>query len=371
MRARKKINEVMPNLMVDGGIFKELSIVSKLSMTAPQLGIAYNFRSGQKSINSLINHYLGDNEILGSSSEILIGTMINNYYGDKWDKIVETLLLEYNPIENYDRKEDGTDKKTGTETNLMGSQTNGSTIGSQTNNSTIGEQTNDSTIGQQQNSHSVGQQQNSSVIGGVTVTDNFGKSDTTTTYGEQENTTENGAVTVTDTMGSQTVIDVKKVVAFDNTEMTATEEHDITNGAHTDTHGTSANTVTNTIGERMDTVSVDEHIDTHQTTQQSNSETLGARSDSDTFGERTDSQTIGERTDSQTIGARTDSQTLGEHTDTLTHDTTDTHNLRVHGNIGVTTTQQMILSEIDLRNYNLLETIFKDIDNFIALKVYA
>lgn len=41
-----------------------------------------------------------------------------------------------------------------------------------------------------------------------------------------------------------------------------------------------------------------------------------------------------------------------------------------HGNIGVTTTQQMITSEIELRKNIILDFIFNDIDKLLCLKVY-
>lgn len=40
------------------------------------------------------------------------------------------------------------------------------------------------------------------------------------------------------------------------------------------------------------------------------------------------------------------------------------------GNIGVTTSQQMLESELELRKYNLLDAIFNDIDKVICLKNY-
>lgn len=40
------------------------------------------------------------------------------------------------------------------------------------------------------------------------------------------------------------------------------------------------------------------------------------------------------------------------------------------GNIGVTTTQQMINSELELREYNLIEAIYNDIDSILTLKIY-
>lgn len=49
---------------------------------------------------------------------------------------------------------------------------------------------------------------------------------------------------------------------------------------------------------------------------------------------------------------------------------TGTESLTRHGNIGVTTSQQMLESEIKLRQYGLLEEIFKDIDSILCLKIY-
>lgn len=44
--------------------------------------------------------------------------------------------------------------------------------------------------------------------------------------------------------------------------------------------------------------------------------------------------------------------------------------LRTHGNIGVTTSQQMLQSELELREYNFWQKVFKDIDKTIAVLVY-
>ena len=40
------------------------------------------------------------------------------------------------------------------------------------------------------------------------------------------------------------------------------------------------------------------------------------------------------------------------------------------GNIGVTTSQQMINSELELREYNFIEVIYSDIDSILTLKIY-
>ncbi len=50
--------------------------------------------------------------------------------------------------------------------------------------------------------------------------------------------------------------------------------------------------------------------------------------------------------------------------------TLEGHTLNRHGNIGVTTSQQMAESEIALRQYNFFEGVYKDIDKILALPIY-
>lgn len=56
--------------------------------------------------------------------------------------------------------------------------------------------------------------------------------------------------------------------------------------------------------------------------------------------------------------------------ETVTERETGTESLTRSGNIGVTTSQQMLQSEIELRKYDIIERIFNDIDKVLCLKVY-
>lgn len=60
------------------------------------------------------------------------------------------------------------------------------------------------------------------------------------------------------------------------------------------------------------------------------------------------------------------------HTNTGTHndEMTETRTLQRSGNIGVTTSQQMIQSEIELRKTRYFEIVFEDIDSFMCLPIY-
>jgi hypothetical protein len=61
-----------------------------------------------------------------------------------------------------------------------------------------------------------------------------------------------------------------------------------------------------------------------------------------------------------------DVDTAGSEVFTVQHD----RRLTRKGNIGVTTTQQMMQSEIELWKWNFYRSVFKDIDSVLTLKIY-
>ena len=63
---------------------------------------------------------------------------------------------------------------------------------------------------------------------------------------------------------------------------------------------------------------------------------------------------------------QTETTKEGTETDTIEHDTTLTRS----GNIGVTTSQQMIESERKLWDYNIFKTIYEDVDSILTLSIY-
>ena len=68
--------------------------------------------------------------------------------------------------------------------------------------------------------------------------------------------------------------------------------------------------------------------------------------------------------DTHTTGASAKNEIVDSKTNT------GTETLTRHGNIGVTTSQQMLESEIKLRQYNFIEEVYKDIDSVLCLKMY-
>lgn len=88
---------------------------------------------------------------------------------------------------------------------------------------------------------------------------------------------------------------------------------------------------------------------------------------------KTETNTI-DTTDSTTYNT-TESRTL-DTSDNTTYNSTinetdsGSHSLHRHGNIGVTTSQQMIESEIVLRQKNFFDIVFSDIDRLLTLSIY-
>lgn len=107
----KRINEVMPEWLA-GGIFSALDsfdVPWKDLDIASQLDLQYHGNySGQKIISPLVKTLLVDDEITSGNMELL-GATIFTMFGDNWAKQWETLIVEYNPIENYSMVETMTD----------------------------------------------------------------------------------------------------------------------------------------------------------------------------------------------------------------------------------------------------------------------
>lgn len=71
--------------------------------------------------------------------------------------------------------------------------------------------------------------------------------------------------------------------------------------------------------------------------------------------------------------SESDSATTSQNTDMTTdydNDRTISRGLKRSGNIGVTTSQQMLQSELELRAYRFFEEVYKDVDRIVSLPIY-
>lgn len=225
---------------------------------------------------------------------------------DIWQKLWETTQYEYNPIHNYDRKEEREYQYTTVEDETH-SGTRDDTI-NRTNSET--EDINENTT------------ENVTDDTGVTGTDTANKTSNTT--------------------GSTT----------DNTDGTVEEQVSAFNSI-------AYQPDRKTITDNDYTSNVTGHVD--------NDETMTTKRDTmetrDTEGSRTiDRDTTG------TEKVTDNEQTAGKIDKTTTHSYKET--LRAYGNIGVTTTQQMIESERELVKFNIYEYIVDEFSREFCLQVY-
>lgn len=75
-------------------------------------------------------------------------------------------------------------------------------------------------------------------------------------------------------------------------------------------------------------------------------------------------------TERNVYGFNSDTAVPSENANTSGNKLTNTNELTRRGNIGVTTSQQMLESEIKLREWNLYTQMMKDVDSILCLRLY-
>lgn len=188
--------------------------------------------------------------------------------------------------------------------------------------------------------------------------------------------------TITRTLSVQTDSNGDPVLDSDGNEIDRDGKNsDRTDGKVTETvtHGKAETETRDTTDTRtLDTADKTAYNSTDTETRGLTTEETRNLSDKTEYGS-TDTETR-DITNKRTIDL-TDTTSYGQ-TDTNTLDTkhvTDsaesgngkvTHEMHRHGNIGVTTNQQMINEEIELRKTKFFSVVFNDIDRFLTLSVY-
>lgn len=277
--------------------------------------------SGGKLISPLVSDMVKNNALPAEALSRLASIMVS-LYGLKWKKLWDTLVMEYNPIENFRSEETETTTNDGTVTN----DSKGTTS------RTGEEKTNIS------NSENYTESMN--VKGSENV--NGDKKFTV-----DETDTENRTETNTDTV--KTVTTGKNdmgVFGFDSKELSP---HDsTTQTGNTDTTSNQSKQY------KGDTVRIgnNDETETRNTTRNDDTTKNGNKS--------------GTTTDTKTY---TDTQTDTASANTKTNDT-GTRKLLRFGNIGVTTSQQMIQAERDLWFWDFFGVLFSDLDYVLTIPIY-
>ena len=269
-----------------------------------------NFNHGELQVRPTVENAL-------ETDVTTIQKMVVNLYNAKkytYERLYNTTLLKYEPIENYDRIETTTDATTrdSTDVNEYGEQTT----------------TNASDI-----TNSQGAQINSN---NTIESDEWGE--TTTII--KDKLTKSGKERSTDT-GKR--LSEKEVAPYDSeTYYNQEKTTDSFDGySHT-------NELLDRIDETNSTVDVPSKTDTKTTTV---------------------TEELGSKTNKQISSIE---QTQKQHTDTITgnEQTTYKHENRTHGNIGVTTSQQMLESEREVALFNFVSIVAHDIIKLIAICIY-
>lgn len=143
------------------------------------------------------------------------------------------------------------------------------------------------------------------------------------------------------------------------------------------------NTVTNSTTSKKGSESNEKEVAPYDTetyyNQEKNTLNFTNRTDENTSTTTTDARTD-TRTNNSTekLGAREDttnsstSNTFGEHTDATSRNENETytHKSHMYGNVGVTTSQQMLESEREIAYFNFLSIVAHDIIKLIAICIY-
>ena len=254
-----------------------------------------------------------------------------------FERMYEALRTDYSPIENYDRIEDikREYKDSGTDTETL-------TLGSSTTSKHTGSDTETLTLGSSTTSKHTGSDTETTALGSSTTSKHTGSDTETTTLGSSTTSAHTGTDT-NSTQGSGT--NEKGVSAYNEDGYTNREKD-------TETHNsnnmqTFNSTVTNT-GSGSDTK-----------TQTFDSTVTNTGSGSDTQKQTFDSSV-------------TNSGSGSDKTQTdYGKQRTETENTRIHGNIGVTTSQQMIESEMSLRaKYDIYKIISREFEREFLVQIY-
>ena len=378
MTERKTLLEtVTDGNVAEHGIFKYLQARATDSpkylqgdMSVLNYGYYYS-HSGDKYISPLVTRIMGSDDTLSDDKSNTLADMLLKICRPNWDKVYEALSVDYSPIENTDayitHNTSTTGRSSGT-SNLTDSGTdNHMHSGSDT-------RTNTGT--------------DTHALSGTDTTKDTG-TDTMAKTGTEKN---EGKVNETDYHHSYTT-DTESNPG--GTSTTQNQAYGF-NSSEPSNDSKSVTTVNQTLTTIHRTVSVqtdkdgnpvkDEHGELIKEPGKNSDEIDRKTSDTTTYNTvDTDTKNLTESTEY----GRKDTETL-DVTDTTNYNSSDNETINVshagttsgensgseqyeehrHGNIGVTTNQQMISEELELRKRFFYETVFADLDKYLCLSIY-
>ena len=351
MMSKQRLIDVFPNWNNGGGIFAKLQTLQvpwQEDNIAAYLDLEYyGNRSGDKTISPLIQKIKAGTTLTDTEIALLANT-IAAINGANWGKLWATLELTYNPIQNYDMTETMTDDETVTEYGRVHTREDNLThakTGTETDTPNTTETRTDNLTHAKTGTEAYVTDNTETRTDNLT--DGTTKTDTTT-----HNTTETNTPNITNETDRDVYGFNSSTATGDNETTSTTTGTDTTTKTGTDTVGTSG-TETHTGTQTTDT-------DKEETTTYNTRET-----------ETGTQQSVKTGTEQTTYN--TQDRDTGTVTDRDSGEDTHIRNYELHrsGNIGVTTSQQMIQSERDLWKWNFFyDVVFPDIDKALTLCIY-
>lgn len=378
MTERKTLlDTVTDGNVAEHGIFKFLQARATDSpkylqgdMSVLNYGYYYS-HSGDKYISPLVTRIMGSDDTLSDDKSNTLADMLLKICRPNWDKVFDALSVDYSPIENTDayitHNISTTGKSSGT-SNLTDSGTdNHMHSGSDT-------RTNTGT--------------DTHALSGTDTTKDTG-TDTMSKTGTEKN---EGKVDETDYHHSYTT---DKESNPGGTSTTQNQAYGF-NSSDPSNDTKSVTTVNQTLTTIHRTVSVKTDKDGNPVKDENGEEIKDPGKNSDEIDRKTSDTTTYNTTDTDTKNltesteyGRKDTETL-DVTDTTNYNSSDNETINLshagttsgensgseqyeehrHGNIGVTTNQQMISEELELRKRFFYETVFADLDKYLCLSIY-
>lgn len=335
---KKILNDYFSNPIERGIFFYLKNKDTQMFVESDNLNMDYHFNiSGDKKASPLLRH-LAKTLLIEEDLHNKLADVIWSRYGRNWIKLYETLNLDYNPIENYSMIE---------------------------------------TIESDREINKLNNAENEIIYGKTTTTDNTSTIDNTESinYGKETNNNKtlagskdedntinkeiNSNLEITESLGTD------KTITGTGTVDEETYGFNSTTGVpkskqNTSTSGNENITSTN---ERLETnITSDNETQTLQSITSENETTTNTESGLDVITNNT-----GELGNTINIESGIDKTT----NDLTIKDNEDfNQTLKRSGNIGVTTSQQMIESERQLQQWDFYKHIYKDIDTIITINSF-
>lgn len=349
---KPRIIDVFPDVLENGGIFTKLNLLNvpwKNDIDGESLDIEYMMNiSGQKSISPLVNYILSGSSVLSDENITKLANTIYNLNIRNWTKIYNTLSLVYNPINNYDMTETETIERETSDTATHTGTVNATRTGTvnATHTGTVNE-THTGTVNEQHTGTV-----DTSNTGTVTET-HTGTSETEHT-GTEQNTSSESA------QGSGSGSTENSIYGFNSTSAVDDSSSDTTTSNTNTASGTS--TRTDNLSDLVTNDLEDERTDALRELRTNNLADSTTNNLADSTTNNLTDLTTNNLTDLTTNNlSDSASGTVGEDR-TLTRS----------GNIGVTTSQQMIQAERDLWVWNFFyQVVFKDVDRSLTISTYS